>query len=197
LDAATPWTGEFRFAFEKKLRPTYVADSWERTYYHEYLRYQAPARRLTVGSQKRRFLSRRCLALQTTLGIIVRNRDGRYVRGATLRLDVKNYFRGRGEPSGPYLMFGAGYVFEETLGYRVFYTGSVHVHSPTGRLAFGWQFLWGRRKNFAFDVFAGGEYLHAFAFAQYGEPPHRFRPFPPLTFGAQLGFCFAKRSLYF
>ncbi len=94
-------------------------------------------------------------------------------------------------------MFGAGYVFEETLGYRKYFTGSVHDHGIVGRIAFGWQFLWGRRKNFTFDAFAGGEYRHTFIFPQYGETPRRFRPFPPVTFGAQLGFCFAKRSLYF
>ncbi|MCS7085038.1 MAG: hypothetical protein NZ534_03030 [Bacteroidia bacterium] len=197
FDLVSPWMGDYRAAFEKKFRPRYVADAWERTYYREYLRYEAPVRRLNEMSRKRSFLSRRCLALQITSGVIVRRRDSRYVRGASLRFDLKNYFRGRGEPSGLYLMFGAGYTFEETLAVRNFFSGSIHVHVPSARMALGWQWLWGRRRTFALDVFAGSEYRQAFRFEQYGRPPHPFPLFPPITFGVQLGFCFAKRSLYF
>jgi hypothetical protein len=197
LELATPWWGDYRVCFEKKLRPNYVADAWERTYYHEYLRYQAPVRRLNVESRKRPFLGRKSVALQWTAGVIVRNREARYVRGASFRFDVKNYFYARGEPLGPYLMFGVGYIFEETLGYREYFTGSVHAHAPTGRVAFGWHFLWGRRRTFAFDLFAGAEYRHWFWVPQYGRPPLRFAPFPPVAFGTQLGFGFARRSLYF
>jgi hypothetical protein len=127
-------------------------------------------------------------------------RDDNVVRerlqGPVFRVGIRQYFLTKYAPRGPFLYLGVNYAFIYAEAYDEYnrVLEDLWVHKPGLSASFGYQHLFGNKRNWAVDGFGGLEYN--FIIEQGKRPQVRdWRNLPNLVLygGVSVGFAFRQR----
>jgi len=166
-DVAGMVFGEFRFSFEKRLseRRSFFTSAG---YYDRENNVSQDETKPTSGlgelfntfftSNYNKFLYTSAGYYYRDIGDSIRER----IRGPVIRVGLRQYFLTKNAPQGAYMYMGLNYSFFEGTYFNADYEQVAHayIHKPGVSLAFGYQWLFGRKDNLALDVFGGMEYYY-------------------------------------
>lgn len=118
------------------------------------------------------------------------------LQGPVFRFGIRQYFLTKYAPKGPFLFLGINYAFIYAQAYdennRM--VEDLWVHKPGFSASFGYQHLFGNKRNWAVDAFGGLEY--DFLIEQGSRPQVRnWRNLPNMVIyaGVSVGFAFRQR----
>ena len=200
MEVVGPLWGSYNFSYEKKIWQAKHGASRSKGYYNRHPNlsgHDQPVRRPQRSHAPSKLTSDYNKMLVFSAGFENRDFSRRHtlLQGIGCGVGLKQYLMKRA-PEGCYLLVGLHYQFYAARTYNQEFKldAPVYLHRPSVTLPrVGWQQLFGRRNNYALDVFAGlnlGWLSSEPAFKLSSLQPVRFE------FGAQVGFAFRTRRRF-